>query len=186
MKKEIEQYITKRYERWVDYAKYHCSQAGIPDDALDVMHEVMLSLLGKDENFLMKLYNIKKGQYRELDFFILRMIKLNATSNTSPYRFRFKNAPIDSNVDYSILEIIDESDDEFDIAGNILNQMNKVRELIQTLNIDKHAIEIFEFKFFNDGNFKEWTGPESMKELYEIYGKTKKLITLKLNGKILL
>lgn len=48
------------------------------------------------------------------------------------------------------------------------------------------AISIFEFKFFQDGNFKDWTGKESIKELYSIYSKTKKLIMKKNNDEIIL
>ena len=31
----VEKYIGRRYERWLDYAVYHCGLAGIPDEAND-------------------------------------------------------------------------------------------------------------------------------------------------------
>lgn len=41
----VEKYIGRRYERWLDYAVYHCGLAGIPDEANDVLNEVLCSLL---------------------------------------------------------------------------------------------------------------------------------------------
>ena len=37
----VEKYIGRRYERWLDYAVYHCGLAGIPDEANDVLNEVL-------------------------------------------------------------------------------------------------------------------------------------------------
>ena len=45
----VEKYIGRRYERWLDYAVYHCGLAGIPDEANDVLNEVLCSLLQKDD-----------------------------------------------------------------------------------------------------------------------------------------
>ena len=36
----LNKYIEKRYDRWLDYAKYHCSLAGMTDEAIDVLNEV--------------------------------------------------------------------------------------------------------------------------------------------------
>ena len=38
--KAVNNYITKRYERWLDYSLYHCGLASIPDEATDVLNEV--------------------------------------------------------------------------------------------------------------------------------------------------
>ena len=43
----LNKYIEKRYDRWLDYAKYHCSLAGMADEAIDVLNEVMCMLLQK-------------------------------------------------------------------------------------------------------------------------------------------
>lgn len=117
---EINEYITKRYDRWLDYAEYHCSHAGIPDEANDVLNEVLCSLLAKDQTFITRLLHSKKNGYTELDFFVLRMIKLNACSPTSPYQSRYKGIPTDENVDYSRIELADEDEEQFDRAGIFL------------------------------------------------------------------
>jgi len=78
----IDDYITKCYTRWLDYARYHASLASIPDQAEDVLNEVLVSLLEKKVSKLTSLLNEKKDQYTGLDFYVLRMIKLNAHSKT--------------------------------------------------------------------------------------------------------
>lgn len=89
----IHNYISQRYFRWLDYAQYHCSHAGIVDEAIDVLNEVLAMLIEKynsHRDYIIRLYESKKGQYRELDFFVLQMIKLNIQSPTSPYRHKYK------------------------------------------------------------------------------------------------
>ena len=76
----INSYITARYDRWLDYSKYHCSLACMPDEAVDVLNEVLVMLLEKDLAYLLRMHEAKKGRYRELDYFVLQMIKLNITS----------------------------------------------------------------------------------------------------------
>ena len=89
----VEKYIGRRYERWLDYAVYHCGLAGIPDEANDVLNEVLCSLLQKDDAKLQQLLSAKKNGCTELDFFVLKMIKLNVTSDTSPYRSKYRPNP---------------------------------------------------------------------------------------------
>ena len=123
MNTEIEKYITKRYYRWQDYSEFHTVQAGLPGEAVDVLNEVLISLLQKDETKLLEMLHAKKGQYRELDFYVLRLIKLNATSKTSPYISKNRNkTPSDANVDYQKLEIEDVKSNEPDRAGEFLEK----------------------------------------------------------------
>ena len=178
----IEKYIAKRYSRWLDYSAYHCSLAGIPEDSYDVLNEVLCALLQKDSDKLEQLLGTKKDGYTELDFFVLRMIKLNATSETSPYRSKYKPIPSDMNVDYSKLEIEDIHDDVPDKNSILLEKYNKVREALNGLDLNPKAKRIFEFRFFEDENFADWQGSESLKQLYEIYNRVQELIKKKIFG----
>ena len=65
----VAQYINKRYDRWLDYAVYHCAHAGMTDEANDVLNEVLYSVLKKDPSELTRLLSLKKNGYTELDFF---------------------------------------------------------------------------------------------------------------------
>lgn len=185
--REINNYITKRYDRWLDYARYHCTQCGIADESEDVLNEVVLSLLQKPDKKLDCLLNSKQGQYTELDFYVLRMIKLNASSPTSPYQNKYKSLPVDDNVDYSCLEIEDCCSEESDRAGYILDRMHQIREMIEELGFSTKAMAVFEFRFFQDGDFKQWDGEVDMdiKELYDVYSRITKLLKSKKKGEIL-
>lgn len=64
----VEKYIGRRYERWLDYAVYHCGLAGIPDEANDVLNEVLCSLLQKDDAKLQQLLSAKKKRLYGIGF----------------------------------------------------------------------------------------------------------------------
>lgn len=182
----IHNYISERYFRWLDYAQYHCSHAGMSDEAIDVLNEVMAMLLEKynqNPTMIERLYNSKKGQYRELDFFVLQMIKLNIQSPTSPYRHKYKALPIDENADLSYIDLLDEEYEEIDRPGIILKQMNQVREIFESMNLSEIAVKVFSFKFFEGNSFAEWEGTEDPKFLYDIYNGVLKLIKDKLNNR---
>ena len=178
----VNNYITKRYERWLDYSLYHCGLAGISDEATDVLNEVIFSLLQKQSKLLDKLLDTKKNGYTELDFFVLKMIKLNASSPTSQYRSRYKPLPVDDNVDYSRLDIEDIPGDSVDRNAEILDRLHLVRDTFESLELGDLAAQVFEFHFFQDGNFSEWEGPETLKQLYEIYNGVQELIRKKIAG----
>lgn len=185
MSPEINKYIEKAYSRWLDYSKYHCSCAGIDDEATDVLNEALCDLLQKPEKRLLDLYGKKSGQYTELDFFVLRMIKLNATSPTSPYRHKYKPLPVDGNIDYARLDIEDEEYSDYDRPGEILEKTQAVRKILDKLNLSDKAKRVFCFRFFEGEMFSDWPGLESEKELFDTYYKVVGLIKEKLNNKTL-
>lgn len=165
----IKSYITVRYDRWLDYSKYHCSLACMPDEAVDVLNEVLVMLLEKDPVYLLQMYEAKKGGYRELDYFILQMIKLNITSVTSPYRHKYKPIPVDENVNWQRLDIVDETDQEQDKAGTTLREMRLIRYIFDRLDLTELERRVFTFKFFAGMSFAEWPGQENRKKLYQAY-----------------
>lgn len=184
----INEYITKKYSQWLDYTQYHCSRHGMEDEAIDVLNEVLFMFLQKfqsDQDLIIKLYEKKKDNYRELDFFILKMIKLNVYSETSPYRYKYKSVPVDRNVDFQILNMIDEPDEEIDDAGNILNQMHKIREVLDELHLSDKAKEIFSFKFFQGESLSDWKGKEDRKHVRHTYNQVLKLIKNKIKNNII-
>nr|WP_319268361.1 hypothetical protein [uncultured Draconibacterium sp.] len=190
---EVNQYITDHYSNWLDHAEYQCSRHGIPDEAVDVLNEVMAYLLKKDEKKLLKLRytQARYGRfadgkpYMEIDIYVLAAISLNVTSPTSPYQSKYKRFPSAEEMDFSRLEIEDDIDDGTDKPAQILEEMHQVRkayEYLLTLGLPDIYREVFEWRFFNDRAFIEWPGDESKKELYDIYNKVKNLIKQKING----
>lgn len=182
---EINIYIKKRYERWLDYASYHCSCAGIADEAIDVLNEVLLDLLQKPESKTTDLLRKKSGQYTELDYFVLRMIKLNATSATSPYRHKYKPIPVDANISYSQIEIEDQVDDDNDAPGDIVEKTRIVRKIFETLIISDYAKRVFIWRFFCGEKFSEWPGAETEKELFDVYYKVVNMVKEKIDNQTL-
>ena len=182
----VNNYITKRYERWLDYAKYHCSLAGMSDEAVDVLNEVLCMLLNKDTKYLESLIEVRKNGYTDLDFYILQMIKINITSPTSPYQHKYRQVSVDTEANLSRLDVADvaECDNDKD-PDEILDRMHKVRNIFESLNLSKQAKMIFTFRFFADEPFSEWPGQESKKDLYGIYNSVIELIKEKLNGECL-
>lgn len=182
---EINSYITKRYYRWLDYARFHCRRAHIPNDAMDVLNEVLASLLQKDTDKLSGLLRRKKGDYTELDWFVIRMIKLNIKSPTSPYQLKTCRKKIDNNVDVFSLQVEDTVEEPDDEPAKILNQMNAVREALDDLCIsDKHKA-IFSFRFFQGESFADWKGGDSMRNLYISYNQVKELVRVKIKGEVI-
>lgn len=186
MNPEINTYIELRYPRWLDYACYHCVHAKMNNEATDVLNEVIISLLEKDEIKVLKMLNSHKGKYRELDFFVLRMIKLNVYSPTSPYQSKYKQAKTVTEIKLHRLNIPEVEIEDEDRPGRILEQFNQVREIYNNLNLSDKAKKIFMHRFFMGLPFSQWDGPETKKELYETYNKIVELIKAKLNGKSLI
>lgn len=182
----IRKYIAERYRGWLDYSNYHCSRAGIPNEGVDVLNEVLCDLLQKPIDILIGLYNRKGNEFTELDFFVLRMIKLNAVSLTSPYRHKYRYLSIDREFDYSLLQIEDKEDESEDIPAFILEKTQEIRDIIENLDLSPLARKVFEHRFLHGEPFTDWDGPESEKYLYETYAEVVKLIQNYRNGKLLL
>lgn len=99
---DVRRYITKRYPRLLDYAKYHSELAKWSEEGVDVLHEAILSTLLLPEEKLLSLFNKKKRDQNltELDFYLLRIIKLSCHSVNSPYYWRYhKGAVRDDNAE---------------------------------------------------------------------------------------
>ncbi len=157
----ISNYVTLRYDRWMDYAEYHAKLAGIPDESGDILNEVLVSLLKKDPDHLQALLDKKKQGYTELDFFVLKMIKLNSNSMTSPHRHKTKDIPKDKNKDPWTMEIEDEQEDQADRNAETLQLWRKARDIFEDLDIPARDKKIFSWKFFADNSLRSWPGTES-------------------------
>lgn len=181
----LEKYIGKRYDRWLDYARYHCSLSGMIGEEIDVLNEVLVMLLEKPEPYVLRLLESRQGKYTELDFYILQMIKLNITSDTSPYRHKYKPIPVDENVDWRRLKIVDDQEEERDRSGYVYARMGEVRDIMSELRLSEKAKRVFIWKFFAGESFADWPGKESKKDLYIIYKGVLKAIMDKISGKLL-
>lgn len=183
----VNDYIKKRYNRWLDYAKYHCSLAEIPNEAADVLNEVLLMLLEKPRDIVIRLLNSPRDKYTELDFYVLKMIKLNITSPTSPYQFKYKPIPQDSHVNWQQLNVTeeDEGEEDEDKSSYVRRRFQEIRDILDELNFSEKAVRIFTWRFLADESFDSWPGPEKKRELYAVYKAVFRAILDKKEGKLL-
>lgn len=181
----LNKYIEKRYDRWLDYAKYICSLSSMSGEEIDVLNEVLITILEKADAETDRMLETKRGKYTELDYYIIGSIKLNATSDTAPYRHKYKSLPIDDNVDWCRLNIVDEEDDEKeDKKQYVLDRFQEVRQIIESLGLSEKAIKVFTWKFFAGESFADWPEKESKKELYAVYKRVFKTILDKKAGNL--
>lgn len=197
---EVRNYLSTRYHRFLEYADYHAGLAHLDQQGGDVLNEVLLSFLSKDPEFLQRLYNKKgKGGYREIDFYILRMVKLNCHSATSPYRFKYRSPCRDENAEmprldenddnngdsfydhWNVEDLVDEPYEETDTSEIICLRFQMVREVLVRLPIPEREKEIFRHKFFNEQPWNEWKGKEKTRQLQTIFKRVKHLIIAKID-----
>lgn len=152
----IKSYVSSRYPRFLDYSKYHATRAGIADEYIDILNEVMISLFCKDFGYLAKLYSTKRNNYTDLDFFVLQMVKLNVHSLTSPYRSKYKPIPSDPGVNYQRLKIIDEQDEETDKAAITLQKFRLIRDIFESLELTEEEKKVFEHGFILNNPVSEF------------------------------
>jgi len=166
---DINTYISKGYTRFLDYATFHSYHAHIPDEANDILNTVLLDVLQKDIKTLERLYLKRNGQNRELDFFILKMIKLNCYSLTSPYRYKSKDQNREDHIDLSRLRLFVEDDDTIDRPGIVLKQMRLIRWVLSGLDLTELERTVYNYYFIEGQAFCDWPGIENKPSLYRIY-----------------
>lgn len=182
---ELNNYISLRYERWLDYAKYHCRLRKMDGEEYDVLNEVLTSVLQKDPDKLIKLMNTPKDGYTELDWFVLATINRNITSPSSPWQQKRVCRNIDRNIDYTRISKIDVEEEEEDRAETILNKMRRVRDILDNLKLSEIAKKIFAFKFFNGEPLSAWKGNEDKAFVYSTYNQVEQMVKEKLKGGLL-
>jgi hypothetical protein len=182
----IRDYISKRYRNFLEYADYHTSLAGLDQQGGDVLHEIFVDLLLKPESKLIELYSKKKKQYRELDFFILKMIKLNCGSKTSPYRWRYKQPLTDGNHPVDTMDLKDYSEaenytfsfayeekcdepEEEDYKELISTRFQIIRDCLAEPQFTELERLAFTYKFFLENTWTTWKGNQSVDNARKAY-----------------
>ena len=84
----LNDYISKRYDRWLDYATYHCHASGLSIEPAEVLNDVLCGLLSRSPLRLEMLMQCARDGYTELDFFVLSIIKRNIISPRSSFRYK--------------------------------------------------------------------------------------------------
>ena len=156
MNAEIRRYIAERYPRWFDFASYHAAQQNLEDHAEDILHEVLLAVImmpqekvGRIFRKSSKLYNSNGTEFSELDYFVLKMIRLNMQSDTAPYRHKYKPLKKDVPLSNNETRIPDEEydDQQLDDAGRQFKQWELIRIVGESLELTPAERDLFTHVF---------------------------------------
>ncbi len=178
----VNNYIGRRYARWLNYANYRCARTEMAGEGADVLNEVLLALLEKPLYRMERLLDTPQGSLRALDLYVLKMIRRNTSSATSPYRCRYPGCPAHMRVNPYRIELADEVEEVPDRAAEILERFRLVRTAFEEMKMSAFARKVFEYRFILDEPFASWPGTENRKCLYKTYNRVKKRIRKKLCG----
>ena len=177
--KTINNYVNERYENWLDYAKYQAVKNNI-GDAPELLNTVILEVLSENSNDrIEEMMNDKNNKGSQLDFFILYMLRLNASSPTSRFRYKSRYEKIDYDVDIAECNYVMNTEDGsgFDIE----EKLKILKKILLQIDLPKSYIELFNYKF-HGGNLRNWKDSYSLKHRYSIYNKVVEAIKVKINN----
>lgn len=184
---ELNDYIERNYQKFLDYAKFHADRnnlTGMGEDLLQFVLEIIL--VDMDRKKVLSLLLKKYGNYNELHTYILGAIKINAFSPRSDFRRKVVNKlPIDRNSNIKRLNIECEifDPDEIDPETKTLIRFNRIRTELELLDISDTAKDVFRWKFILGNNISEWPGPEPKSKLYAMYNHVVDAIRDRVNSK---
>lgn len=84
---ELEPYIAKYYNRWLNYSQYICGHYGIRREAYDIMADVLVEFCLKPEDVLLDLLHHEQRSNRKLFYFVRRAILFRAVDFLEDRRY---------------------------------------------------------------------------------------------------
>lgn len=168
--KILSEYFNERYERWLDFSRYHCSKNGLAGEEEDVLMKVIEDIWQKDHQMLYDLLNQKKSNGTGIDFYILRILKIYITMPRSPYRWKYHTRK---------LNYVESPN--FELYNNYEEEIRQ-EELSDTLELLKKSIYCNHFSLIvvkvlewilvkGNKDFLKWPGKESSELLEKTYEK---------------
>lgn len=157
----IIRHINLMYPNWRDLCKIICAPQHLIHESDDILHEVLLYILVKKRDELVRLYQKEEKGYKALDCIVVHIIKKYAQSPTAPYRQRYhRQVRINNNIQLDKLNLpeLAPQEDLFQQIVNIFNQMDLLPK----------ERDVFRFIFIENHKLSEWQGPESISTLSRI------------------
>lgn len=77
---ELETYISRYYDDWLQCSRRWCSMLGIPQESYDLLADVLLSLCQKPEGQLQELLGHERDGDRKLFFYVRKTVRLQIFS----------------------------------------------------------------------------------------------------------
>ena len=177
MSNNLDNFITTHYPQWVEYATYHVRYSRLPIDPAEVVNDVLCTLLERDVSKLEHLMNARNKDGTELDFFVIRIIKISIHSPRSPFRYQ-RGQHCTDRLEDSIRTLPAPTPD-----FNQEDAYMQVRQVFDTLQVSELSKRIFAWRFFEGKTFAEWPGPESPKFIYDTFNRILLIISAKIRRK---
>lgn len=176
-KNRLYDYIAHAYPRWVEYASYHVRQSRLAIDPAEVVNDVLCMLLERDRPKLERMIKDRSRERTELDFYVMRIVKISIHSPRSPFRYqRGQHCTVR----------LDEGCRPLPVAAPEFDQEDaytQVRQVFDTLQVSELSKRIFAWRVFEGKSFAEWPGPESQKLLYDTFNRILLIISAKIRRK---
>ena len=177
MSPDLNTFITTNYPRWVKYAAYHIRLSRLPIDPAEVVNDVLCTLLVRDVLKLERLMKSRIKDVTELDFFVLRIIKVSIYSPRSPFRYQ-RGQHCTDRLENSIRTLsitVSEFEEE--------DAYTQVKQVFDSLQLSELSKRIFSWRVFDGKPFSEWPGTESKKFLYDTFNRILLIISAKIRRK---
>jgi hypothetical protein len=161
----IRTYIAYRYQNWHDYATYLARVHKFESYADDLLNDIIVDLLKKPEQKINRMLQLKTKKIvnnlptTEVDKFVLKMLKLNATSPTAPFRKNTMGLKIVSYANNTTesckLIPIDRHDDidteyDFDLDQKLTDMHIRNIHRLKQNKFSRRAINIYKTYFINN------------------------------------
>lgn len=176
--KKLHNYIEGAYCRWVAYAKRYIRRSRLPMNACEVVNDVVCTLLERDSIKMSQMTDTPARGGTELDFFVMRVIKINIYSPRSPFRYRRGPRCVGN----SLLDVPMDSEGVSGVTKDDLH--SAVWCSLHELEAPDIAKKVFIWKFFDGNPISKWPGPEDRRVLYRAYGRIFKKIVVSVRCKI--
>lgn len=177
MSKPLDTFITAHYAQWVEYAAYHVRQSRLAIEPAEVVNDVLCTLLERDVAKLERLMNARNKDGTELDFFVMRIIKISVHSPRSPFRYQRGQHCTDRLEDS--IRTIPVLAPEFDQE----DAYRQVKQVLEELQLSELSKRIFAWRVIEGKPFAEWPGKESQKFLYDTFNRILLIISAKIRRK---
>lgn len=165
----LNNYITNRYDRWLDYAAYHCRRSGLNLEPTEVLNDVLCQLLQRNPVKLERLLNERHDKYSRLDYLVLRVIRISVISPRSHVRYT-KGQHCTRTVDWDLSGLSDvPATESEDVDPD--SRLREIRAAFDALDASPRSKEIFAWRFFEGKSFAQWPGPEPVRRLRRIYSR---------------
>lgn len=176
VRNEILQYILFRYENWHDYARHVALVHHFEGWEDDLLNDVICDLLQKDPDKLNELYTRRTKMYvngkqtTELDKFVLKMLKINASSPVAPFRKNILGKKIINRSGKSVevqqsvkLNGIDKNEDPYNYEDDSKMEAFHSRNIskLQNAGFCPSAQELYERYFIHNTKIYELTQDEN-------------------------